>query len=113
MARQPHHTQFQPTAILRWAPAVIVALCLAAAYGLGLHRYFSLDDLGHYRDALAGFVDTNAPLAALVYVLVYVAAVAISFPGASALTAAGGLMFGCIAGTILAVFAATFGGTVI
>src|SRR5688500_9292579 len=97
----------------RLLPLVAVLLALALAYAFGLHRYLSLEALREYEAALAAFVERNAALAALAYVGVYIAAVAISFPGASVLTAAGGLMFGYAAGSALALLSATVGATCI
>ena len=97
----------------RWAPPIIVALCFIVGIALGLHEYLSLDAFRRYQDRLSLFVDQNAALAAMGYLAVYVAAVAVSFPGASFLTAAGGFMFGALAGGALAVLAATIGATVI
>lgn len=99
--------------LLRWAPLALVALLLAIGYAFGLQHYLSLDTIRSYQASLAGFVAANAVAAAAAYFLVYVAAVTLSFPGASILTAAGGLMFGCVAGTALAWLAATIGATLI
>jgi uncharacterized membrane protein YdjX (TVP38/TMEM64 family) len=99
--------------LVRWGPLVVVILCLAIGYALGLDRYISLDAFRRYRGSLADLVDNNAGLAVAGYVLVYIVAVAISFPGASALTVAGGLMFGWLAGGILAALSATIGATMI
>ena len=99
--------------VLRWLPLVLVVLVLAAAYGLGLQTYLSLDKIAKYQDRLSSFVAEHGVLSASLYVLVYVAAVGLSFPGASVLTAAGGFMFGSIVGTILTVLAATMGATII
>jgi uncharacterized membrane protein YdjX (TVP38/TMEM64 family) len=98
---------------LRFLPLAAVLAALALGYALGLHRYLSLEALREYQAALSAFVDDNVALAALAYVCVYVAAVALSFPGASALTAAGGLMFGALAGSALALLSATIGATCI
>ena len=73
----------------------------------------TLDALRDYQDSLAGFVQANGVMAALAYVAVYIAAVALSFPGASILTAAGGLMFGVAAGTAFALLSATIGATLL
>jgi uncharacterized membrane protein YdjX (TVP38/TMEM64 family) len=97
----------------RLAPLAGVVVALALGYAFGLHRYVSLEAFGRYEDSLAGFVDADPALAAAGYLLVYVAAVAVSFPGASLLTVAGGLMFGCVGGAVLAVAAATAGATII
>lgn len=100
-------------AFKRWLPLAAIALFLVLFYAFGLHRHLSLDSLRHYRAGLAGFVEHNAALAAALYALIYVAAVALSFPGASILTVAGGFMFGSVAGTALALVAATIGATLI
>src|SRR5688572_14584630 len=100
-------------ALLRWAPLAAVAIGLGLLYALDLHHYLSLEALRRYQASLAELVEERPAFAAAAYVTVYIATVALSFPGASALTAAGGLMFGCIAGTALALVAATIGATLI
>jgi uncharacterized membrane protein YdjX (TVP38/TMEM64 family) len=98
---------------VRWAPLAAVIVALALGYVFGLHEYLSLAALRRYQETLAGFVEQNPVLAPLCYVLVYAAAVTLSFPGASFLTIAGGFMFGSVLGTMLAVVAATFGASLI
>jgi uncharacterized membrane protein YdjX (TVP38/TMEM64 family) len=97
----------------RWAPLAAVAVGLALLYALDLHHYLSLEALRRYQASLAALVEGRPALAAIAYVAVYIVSVALSFPGASALTAAGGFMFGCLVGTALALFAATIGATLI
>jgi uncharacterized membrane protein YdjX (TVP38/TMEM64 family) len=97
----------------RWVPLAIVVVALALGYAFGLHHFLSLEAFRRYHDSLAAFVEANALLAAAGYLSVYVVAVALSFPGASALTIAGGFMFGCEVGTLLAAVAATIGATLI
>jgi uncharacterized membrane protein YdjX (TVP38/TMEM64 family) len=52
-------------------------------------------------------------LAGGAYVLIYVAVVAFSLPGATVMTLAGGLLFGALAGTALTVVAATIGAALV
>lgn len=99
--------------VLRWAPLIAVILVLGLGYALGLDKYFSLSALRQYQGTLDAFVSANPALASLVYLVAYALAVAISFPGASFLTIAGGFMFGALVGTVLAVVAATLGATMI
>lgn len=99
--------------LLRWAPLAAVALALLLSYAFGLHDYLSIGALRRYQANLGEFVQDRAILAAGLYVVVYIGAVALSFPGASILTAAGGLMFGAFLGTLLALVAATIGATLI
>jgi uncharacterized membrane protein YdjX (TVP38/TMEM64 family) len=97
----------------RWLPLAILVALLALGFGLGLHERLSLEGLRRSQASLAALVDRNAAVAAAAYILVYVAAVAVSFPGASILTVAGGFMFGAFAGTALALVSATIGATLI
>jgi len=93
----------------RWAPLVILLGGIAAVYASGLHKYLSLTAIADNRDALMEFVAGNSVLAAGSYVLVYVATVAFSLPGAALLTILGGFLFGWLFGGIFTVFAATLG----
>ncbi|MBL8790826.1 MAG: TVP38/TMEM64 family protein [Rhizobiales bacterium] len=113
MTVPPPEQPARPASARRWlAPLLIVALMLAG-YGLGLQRYLSLESLAAHRESLRAFTDAHALGAVLIFIAVYAVAVALSFPGASALTVAGGLLFGWLAGGLAAVVAATLGGMAI
>ena len=99
--------------LLRWAPIGAAAIVLAAGYMFGLHGYLSWEALRDSRAGLSAFVAANAVVAVVCYILAYVAAVALSFPGASILTIAGGFMFGFLGGAVLALVSATAGATLI
>jgi len=113
----PGHADSVPAprrhALLRLAPVALVAGGLALGYAFGLHDYLSLEALRRSEVTLSGFVAEHAVAAAAAYCAIYVAAVALSFPGASFLTIAGGFLFGSVIGTALALVAATIGATLI
>ncbi len=91
------------------AAAVVAAVLLFVALDLG--RYLSLDYL---KQSQAGFLDlyTRQPLTvALVYFVVYVLVTALSFPGATVLTLAGGGIFGLGWGLLIVSFASSLGAT--
>ncbi len=92
--------------------AVLVALVIGA-FALRLDRYFTLDALRDNRAALSELVQKHSALSGLLYVLVYTVAVALSFPGATILTLAGGLLFGATVGASLTVIGATAGATIL
>lgn len=94
----------------RLIPLGVVALLLAAFFYFGLNEYFTLDALRENRAALQQFVAANYWQAILLFIAIYALAVAVSFPGASFMTIAGGLLFG-LWGTIPTVVAATLGAT--
>lgn len=74
---------------------------------------FTLETLARHRAALDGFVARQGALAGAAYVVIYIAIVAFSLPGATAMTLAGGLLFGAALGTALAVVAATIGAALV
>ncbi|PVB59401.1 TVP38/TMEM64 family protein [Labrenzia sp. 011] len=92
-----------------WLPLIVLVVLTGIAFSLGLHRQLTLSNLIMRRQELAGYVDSNIALALLVYAGVYTAAVALSFPGASLLTIAGGFLFGWVLGGFATVLGATLG----
>jgi uncharacterized membrane protein YdjX (TVP38/TMEM64 family) len=95
-----------------WIAFGVVALLVGLRF-TPLGDALSLDSLARHREALDDAVARNAVLAAAVYALIYVAVVAFSLPGATVMTLAGGLLFGAVGGTLLAVGAATLGATLV
>ena len=92
---------------------------LALLAGLGLFFAFGLQDqlncvaLRENRAWLGDWVAAHRPLAILGFMALYVAAVALSVPGATVLTIAAGFLFGIFAATAMVVAAATAGATVL
>lgn len=103
----------QRRALARWLPLGLVVVAFLLLYAAGLQDYLSLEALRRYQGTLAGYVAAEPLLTAAAYLIVYIAVVAISFPGASVLTITGGFLFGPVVGTALAVIAATLGATLI
>lgn len=97
----------------RLAPLVLLALLGGAAFALDLHRYLTLEALRDNRQVLQAAVAGNFALSALAYMAVYAVAVAVSLPGATILTLAGGFLFGAVIGGTLAVTAATIGAALV
>lgn len=91
------------------AAAVVAAIALFVALDLG--RYLSLDYL---KQSQSDFLDlyTRQPFAvAAAYFVLYVLATALSFPGATILTLAGGGIFGLGWGLLMVSFASSLGAT--
>ena len=95
-----------------WIALGVVAL-LAALRLTPLGDLLSLETLARHREALAAHVARHAALAAAAFVVIYVAVVAFSLPGATVMTLAGGFLFGAASGTALTVAAATTGATLV
>ncbi len=103
----------KPSLIKRFAPVAVLAAGFAAFFVFGLDQYLSLEALREHRGQLQAFVAEHAALAVLVFMAVYTGSTAMSFPGATALTVAGGFLFGSAFGTAYVVLAATLGATLV
>ena len=98
-------------ALRRWLPLAALAVLAAVAFALGWHRVLSLEALARNYDALRAIVAEHRALALLGYAGVYVGATALSLPGGVLLTTTGGLLFGWLAGGLVAIVSATVGAT--
>ncbi len=74
-----------------------------------LTRAVGWEFLARHQDALRGWVGAHPLLAGGAYVLAYILTAALSLPQGVLVTAAGGLLFGAMAGTILTAVGATAG----
>lgn len=93
----------------RFVPLAVLAAGLAGFFALGLDDHVSFAALAERHEALARFVAGHGVLASLLFVAIYVAAVAFSIPGATVLTIAGGFLFGLVWASVLVVAGATIG----
>lgn len=89
----------------------VLALGIGAFIALDLGRYLSLEALQAQRAALIAWRDAQPVVASLAFFAIYVAATALSLPGAVILTLAGGAVFGLVWGVLLVSFASTLGAT--
>src|SRR5690554_1566093 len=92
---------------------LILLLVISALFGLlfafDLHQTLTLDNLREHREAIASWIDQNLLSALLGYALVYVLVTALSVPGATIMTLAGGAFFGNLYGLIVVSIASTLG----
>ncbi len=96
---------------------IIIAILALVAYWQGWYKYVSVDamalSLAQNREFLQSYVENNYVYALLIYIGIYIVAVALSFPGATFLTLAGGLLFNWHIGGVATILAATIGATII
>src|SRR5690242_16280416 len=97
----------------RLAPVAVVVVVMAVVFAMGWHRFLSLETLVRHRTAIEGFVMARYALAVATFVAIYVAAVALSIPGAVILTITGGILFGWLTGALAAIVGATTGATIV
>jgi uncharacterized membrane protein YdjX (TVP38/TMEM64 family) len=97
----------------RWAPLVAIILLMALVFAMGWQRYLTFQAIGTNYDMLKAFISANLVAALLIYIVVYVAVVALSLPGGLVMTVTGGLLFGWLVGALATVVGATAGATII
>jgi uncharacterized membrane protein YdjX (TVP38/TMEM64 family) len=99
--------------VTRFLPLIAVGCVMALVFAMGWHKYLSFKTLGLNYQSLKGFIGENLLLSLLIYMALYVVAVALSLPGGLVLTLSGGLLFGWALGAPAAIIAATIGATLI
>ena len=97
----------------RLVPLALLAAAIALAFALGLDDYLSFEALRANRERLLELVQRYGVVAGIGYMAVYAGVVALSLPGATFMTLAGGFMFGAALATLYTVIGATAGATVI
>jgi len=92
---------------------LLIALMVGAGafFVFDLGRFLSLDYLKQSQAAFADLYAQHPWQVALAYFAIYVAATALSLPGAAIITLAGGAIFGLLWGTVIVSFASTIGAT--
>jgi pyruvate/2-oxoglutarate dehydrogenase complex dihydrolipoamide dehydrogenase (E3) component/uncharacterized membrane protein YdjX (TVP38/TMEM64 family) len=91
--------------------ALAIAAAIASFFVFDLQQYVSLPELKSRRDALASYADSRPILMIGGYFAAYVVMAALSLPGATVLTIAGGAIFGLLTGTVVVSFASSIGAT--
>lgn len=95
---------------LLWVGVGVVVLAVALGYWhFGLGALLTLENLKASRDALVGAYQARPLATVLAFFAVYVAATAVSIPGAVVLTLAAGAMFGLWVGLVVVSFASSLG----
>ena len=91
---------------------ILVVLALVAAFFVfDLGRYFTLDFFKGQQSAINAYYQANPLQTGLLFLLIYIAVTALSFPGAAILTLVAGAIFGLLWGTLLVSFASSIGAT--
>ena len=97
--------------IKKWAIALAFVALLIAFFALDFGRYLSLDYLKQSQAYFTEIYTRQPLLVAGVYFVIYVVATALSFPGATILTLAGGAIFALGWGLLIVSFASCIGAT--
>lgn len=90
---------------------VAVLTIIGMFFYFDLHTYLSFEALKGSRDSFSAYYQQNQVLTVSIFLGVYILATALSLPGATILTLAGGALFGLTTGTIVVSLASTTGAT--
>ena len=96
----------------RRLPFLLILICAIAGV-IFLRDKISFDALARHSAELQAFRDANYLWASLGFVVLYIATVAFSLPGATVVTLAGGFLFGLFPGVIYNVGGATVGAALV
>lgn len=97
----------------RFFPLIIIITVIALFYLMGWGEYLSVKRLSEFQQDSQNWIEANWLLSIGLFIGLYTSLVAISFPGASFLTLASGMLFGLWWGTGATVIGATLGATLI
>ena len=96
-------------------PKIIVILVIAALallfFALDLQQYLTIDYLKSQQQAFVDYYARHTGLTITAYMIIYIIVTALSLPGATVMTLAGGALFGLWLGLLLISFASTIGAT--
>jgi uncharacterized membrane protein YdjX (TVP38/TMEM64 family) len=96
---------------LQFRLLAIIAIAIGAFFLFGLDQWLTLERIKLEQTRLITYRDTHPVLMALAYATTYIAVTGLSLPGATALTLAGGALFGLFWGTLIVSFASSIGAT--
>lgn len=94
----------------RFLPLLLLAAGIIGVYSLGWHQILSFAALKAHHEILKAWTVANPIAAVLVFCGIYIVTVALSIPGATFITLAGGYLFGPW-GAVWVVLSATIGAT--
>ena len=101
-------TSAAPKGFKRYLPLLIILAAAVIGY-FTLGDYLTFDTLRENREALLAFRDANYVLTVIAFIVIYVAIVAFSLPGATVATLTGGFLFATFPGALFNITAATLG----
>ncbi|MDI1231859.1 MAG: VTT domain-containing protein [Methylobacter sp.] len=88
---------------------IAIVILMGLFFAFDLQQYLTLETLKSKQVAMLAYNQANPIVTLSIYMLIYIAATALSLPGAAILTLAGGGIFGLGMGTLIVSFASTIG----
>lgn len=95
----------------RWVILGVAGLAVALFFWLDLGRWLTLGAIQANRDALLAWTQGHGAAAVALFIVLYCAQTALSLPGATVFSLAGGFLFGTLPGALFVNVGATSGAT--
>ncbi|MBX9636603.1 MAG: FAD-dependent oxidoreductase [Nitrosomonas sp.] len=95
----------------RWGLLILLGLLVGLFFSFDLGRFFTLETLKDQHEALQQAYRAEPFLVTGIFAAVYIVMAALSFPGATVMTLAGGAIFGVWVGVPVVLVSATIGAT--
>jgi dihydrolipoamide dehydrogenase len=95
----------------KWLLVAVLAVVIALFFVFDLGQYLTLEYLKSQHQAMLDYYQANKWMVLVVFFLAYVAVTALSLPGATIMTLAGGAVIGFSTGLVVISFASTIGAT--
>ncbi|NRA64392.1 MAG: TVP38/TMEM64 family protein [Pseudobacteriovorax sp.] len=95
--------------IKKWGIIGVVVIGLGAFFAFGGQNLLTLENLKAQQAGIQEFYQNNQIITIAMYMGIYILVTALSLPGASILTLAGGAFFGLVTGGVVVSFASTIG----
>ena len=89
----------------------VLLIAVAVFFIFDMDRYLTLSYLKKSKESFAAIYAVHTAEVIGVYMAIYIVVTALSLPGATVLTLAGGALFGILVGTLTVSFASTIGAT--
>ncbi|MBW7471896.1 FAD-dependent oxidoreductase [Marinobacter sp. F4218] len=96
----------------KWLMILAILVVVIAFWSSGAHDYLTLESLKAHQQSLDAWIAGNVWLAVGGYMLVYILVTALSLPGATIMTLAGGAFFGNLYGLAAVSVASTIGASI-
>ncbi|MBQ93814.1 MAG: pyridine nucleotide-disulfide oxidoreductase, partial [Marinobacter sp.] len=93
----------------KWILVALIAAVVVGFIASGGSELLTLENLKENQQSLGNWIDQNLLVAVLGFVVVYVVVTALSLPGATIMTLAGGAFFGNLYGLAAVSVASTIG----
>lgn len=108
-----YHAMVSLMKLKKRLPLLCIVILSFAFIAMDLHHYLSMDALKKNHAALQYYVEMHPVVSVIAFMGSYIAVVALSIPGATFMTLAGGLFFGQWLGALMVVLSATAGACIL